>query len=283
MIYKILKKIILKSLDSIKSFLNLDRFNDDEKEGKIFKLTKFKFIPYTSIIVPFKLGRSIRGLSFQNNLKKDVLGAFVNDIVLDKDKEILIQNLFKELKKEKSFKASSIVDLKDNANLANYPAWALVMPWEKIDIKKKFQNYRKQFASRRLRYVTNIDKENKNFENEDIFYSFYHACSQFSQTKDLLENIKRDGLIFRRNDSPKICILIDDKEWRWCMSGDGNHRAYIASALGYKSFQCVIDTIIDKKNLSNCYNVKNGLYSTSEATTIFDNFFSGDKCLRGIV
>ena len=67
------------------------------------------------------------------------------------------------------------------------------------------------------------------------------------------------------------------------MSGEGNHRAYIASALGHKNFKCVIDTIIDKKAISNCYNVKNGLYSTSEATTIFDNYFNGEKCLGGIV
>ena len=40
---------------------------------------------------------------------------------------------------------------------------------------------------------------------------------------------------------------------------------------------------LDKKNISNCYNVKNGLYSSTEAKTIFNHFFSGDKCLRGLV
>ena len=67
------------------------------------------------------------------------------------------------------------------------------------------------------------------------------------------------------------------------MSGGGNHRAYISSLLGDKFFKCVVETVIDKKNISNLYNVKNGLYSLSEANFIFESYFSGDKNLRGIV
>ena len=31
------------------------------------------------------------------------------------------------------------------------------------------------------------------------------------------------------------------------MSGEGNHRAYISSLLGNEAFECVIESIVDKK------------------------------------
>ena len=283
MILNILKNFFFKFVNLCKSLFNLDKLNDDEKDGKILKITKYKFIPYSKITVPFILGQSIRGLSFKKNLKKDKFGNFINDILNGTDKEKLINILFSHLKKEKDSNAAIAVGLENNSNLAKYPAWSLVMPWEKITIEKKFYNYKKQFINNRSKYNKNI-KNDYDLTDEDIFYSYDYANSQYSQTKFLLENIKSKGLRSSNfKDSPKICILINKNEWRWCMSGEGNHRAYISSLLGDKFFECVIETIIDKKNISNFYNVKNGLYSVTEANSIFDSYFSGDKSLRGIV
>ena len=283
MILKFIKINFFILLGLIKSFFRLEKLNDEEKKGRISKLTKLKFIHYTKIIIPFALGRSIRGLSFQDNLKKDHFGIFINNMCQEIDKDMNIEYLFSHLKKEKFYDAATTIGLKDNLNLAKYPAWALVMPWEKISIKKKYQIYKDQFIVNRSKYEPSMKKQN-NLNNKDFLYSYDYVNSQYFQTKQLLDSIKKNGLnTFNYNDSPKIYILIDNNEWRWCMSGEGNHRAYISSILGNKSFQCVINGIVDKKNISNCYNVKNGLYSSTEAKTIFNHFFSGNKCLRGLV
>lgn len=283
MISNILNFFFFKFTSLCKSLSNLDKLNDYENKGKISRFTKLKFTPYTKITVPFILGQSIRGLSFKENLKKDLFGNFINEILNDVDKEKLINTLFSHLNEEKHLNAASTVGLKNNYKLAKYPAWSLVMPWEKISIEKKFKDYKKKFIDNRSKH--NKDMKNQdNLPNDDIFYSYDYAKSQYSQSKYLLENIKKEGLrSFDFKDSPKICILINDDEWRWCMSGEGNHRAYISSLLGDKYFECVVETIIDKKNISNFYNVKNGLYDLNEANYIFDSYFSGDKNLRGIV
>jgi len=284
MIFKSVVRYIFKSILSfLKVILYLDKLNKNEESGKILKITKFKFIPKININVPFSLGRSIRGLPFNDNLKKDPFGIFINNIFQEIDKDRNIEYLFSHFKKEKVSNAGTVVGLKSNLNLKKYPAWALVMPWEKISIEKKYKNYPKQFIKNRSKYNANI-KQQDHLKLEDFFYSYDYADSQYIQSKQLLENIKKNRLrSFKYNDSPKIYILIDNNEWRWCMCDEGNHRAYISSILGNKSFQCVIDGIVDKKNISNCYNVKNGLYSSTEAKTIFNHFFSGDKCLRGLV
>ena len=283
MISNISKNFFFKFANLCKSLSNLDKLNDNEIEGKISKLTKLKFLPYTKITVPFMLGQSVRGLSFKKNLKNDFFGNFINEILNDADKETLINTLFLNLKKEKNLNAANVVGLKNNFKLAKYPAWSLVMPWEKITIEKKFNDYKKRFINNRSKHNKNIKNQN-NLTNEDIFYSYDYAKSQYSQSKYLLKNIQKEGLrSFNFKDSPKICILINNNQWRWCMSGGGNHIAYISSLLGDKFFKCVVETVIDKKNISNLYNVKNGLYSLSEANFIFESYFSGDKNLRGIV
>ena len=283
MILKIINFFFLILLDLCKSILNLKKLNNDENKGKILKLTKLKFTPNTKITAPFNLGRSIRGLSFDKNLKKDLFANFINQIIKGMDEDMIIESLFSNLKKEKNSNAAISVGLKNNHNLAKYPAWALVMPWEPITIENKFNNYRKQFINSRSKHNINI-KNNNDLNDEDIFYSYEYAKSQYIQTKKLLENIKKEGFkSLRFDDSPKIFILINNNEWRWCMSGDGNHRAYISSLLGNETFECVIESIVDKKKISNFYNVKSGLYSYSEANSIFDSYFSGRESLRGIV
>jgi hypothetical protein len=284
MIFKSVTRYILKCILSfLKAILYLDKLNKNEESGKISKFTKFKFIPKSKIYAPFSLGRSIRGLPFNDNLKKDPLGIFINNIFQEIDKDRNIEYLFSHFKKEKVSSAGTVVGLKSNLNLKKYPAWALVLPWEKISIEKKYKNYHKLLIKSRSKYNANI-KQQKHLKLEDFFYSYDYADSQYIQSKQLLENIKKNRLrSFKYNDSPRIYILIDNNEWRWCMSDEGNHRAYIFSILGNKSFQCIIEGIVDKKNISNCYNVKNGLYSSTEAKTIFNHFFSGDKCLRGLV
>ena len=283
MIPSILKISFLKFVNLCKNLSKLDKLNDQESEGKILGLTKLKLIPYTKIAVPFLLGRSIRGLCFKKNLKKDFFGKFIFDIMYNENKEKLIDKLLSHLKKEKNSNAAATVGFEDNINLVKYPAWSLVLPWEKINIEKKFNNYKKQFLSNRSKYNKNI-KIKDDLVDEDILYSYYYACSQYNQTKNLFESIKKRGLRpFDLKDSPKINILVNNNEWRWCMSGEGNHRAYISSFLGDKFFECTVESIIDKKNIKNFYNVKNGLYSLSEATSIFDSYFNGEKNLRGIV
>ena len=256
--------------------MNLKKLNNDENKGKILKLTKLKFTPNTKITAPFNLGQSIRGLSFDKNLKKDLFANFINQIIKGMDEDMIILSLFLNLKKEKNSNAAISVGLKNNHNLAKYPAWALVMPWEPITIENKFNNYRKQFINSRSKHNINI-KNNNDLNDEDVFYSYEYAKSQYIQTKKLLENIKKEGFkSLRFDDSPKIFILINNNEWRWCMSGDGNHRAYISSLLGNETFECVIESIVDKK-ISNFYNVKSGLYSYSEANSIFDSYFPVEK------
>ena len=81
--------------------MNLKKLNNDENKGKILKLTKLKFTPNTKITAPFNLGQSIRGLSFDKNLKKDLFANFINQIIKGMDEDMIIESLFSNLKRKK--------------------------------------------------------------------------------------------------------------------------------------------------------------------------------------
>jgi len=268
-------------MDIFKQIFFLNNFNNFEKQGKISDFTKLKIIPKTNVILPFKLGRTIRGLSFKKNIHKDPFAVFVKKMKKGNKKNHLIKFLVSQYKKEKYLNAAKIIKLKNNLTLSKYPAWALIMPWDKQSLNEKFLNYPNVFFENRFKNGLNFQKIN-NDEFKNFFYSKRNALSQFKQTKILLDSIKKYG--FKNSKYlPKIYILIDGKRWRWCMSDEGNHRAYIASINGNINFHCEVSRIINKKDVKSWNNVKNGIYSQKEALSIFKYFFSGSKCLRGIV
>ena len=108
-------------------------------KGFVSKLSKLRFFPYTKIQVPFNLGRTIRGISFKENIMLDPNGKLCKNIFNDISENILFDDISTILEKERKRSAADIVGLENNINLKNYPAWAIVMPWEKLSIEDKFE------------------------------------------------------------------------------------------------------------------------------------------------
>ncbi len=276
-----IKKLILILIDFIKKFIFFGNLDKKEFKGFLSKFSKFKFLPYTHVIVPFSLGRTIRGVSFGKNFTLDPYGKLCEDISNDVDYKIIYETLLISLKKEKNLNAADIINLRTDIKLKNYPAWAIVMPWEKINIEEKFETYPEIFF--RNRNLKGLDFENNSRESIlKEMHSSKSLESKIQQMKSLFESINNSYKI-RRTNLPKINILIKDNEWRWFMGDDGNHRSYILSCINHNFLDARVDKIINKNNVKNWHNVKNGTYSINDAENIFDSFFHGSDVLRGII
>lgn len=277
-----IKKIILTLIDFSKKSLFLLDLNENELKGFISKSSKLRFLPHTKIQVPFNLGRTIRGVSFKNNIMRDPNGKLCKNISDDVAENVLFENISTILEKEKKHSAADIVGLKNNVNLKNYPAWAIVMPWEKLSIEDKFAKYPETFYENRL--TKGFVFENKTRASIiKMMYTSEFAENRVNQMRELYKRIKRNGYFERDSNLPKINILIKDFEWRWFMGDGGNHRSYILSCLNHDYFTARINSIIDKSQVSDWHNVRNGTYSVSDAEDIFDSYFDGTNVLRGMV
>ena len=63
-----LKKAILIIIDLVKKTLNLEKLNQKESKGFNTSLTKLRLLSNTKVSVPFSLGRTVRGVSFDKNV-----------------------------------------------------------------------------------------------------------------------------------------------------------------------------------------------------------------------
>ena len=113
-------------------------------------------------------------------------------------------------------------------------------------------------------------------------YTVEFARNRVEQMNTLYKNLKNNGYVQDSN-FPKINILIKKNEWRWFMGDGRNHRSYVFYFFGHKFFNARVSNIINKKEVHNWYNVKNGTYSAEEAENIFDSYFDGCKAYRGMV
>ena len=54
-----------------------------------------------------------------------------------------------KFKEEKDLRASDIVHLRNNVKLRKYPAWAFVLPWDKLSLQEKFESHPDSFYRNR--------------------------------------------------------------------------------------------------------------------------------------
>ena len=96
-----LRKITFIIIDSIKKLLSLNKLRKNASKGFTSSLTMLSFLPYTTVTIPFSLGRTIRGVSFDKNLILDPFGMLCLGISKEVDEETLLENLSSKFNEEK--------------------------------------------------------------------------------------------------------------------------------------------------------------------------------------
>ncbi len=277
----IIKKIILIIVDLAKRVLLIENLSKKNLLGECSPLLRFRLFPYSKVTVPYSLGRTVRGVLFDKNSKKDPFARLCFDISQDASEDSISKDLLLVLNKESLMSAADIVNLNSNTKLHSYPAWAIVMPWENISIEDFFDSYPIDLYRNRTSKGL-IFKDKSREAIIETMYSHEHITNRINQMKKLYISIKNKGVI-EDNNLPKINILIKNNQWRWFMGDGGNHRSYVMSCLNYDFFTARVSQVIYKNDVNNWHNVKNGTYSVDEAKKVFDSYFDGSEVIRGIV
>ena len=184
----------------------MSNLNKNESQGFISPLTKIRLTPYTKVRVPYCLGRTVRGLSFDKNLELDPAARMCKDLFDDIDHLIIQDNLLKVFAQQKDMNAADIVNLKNNIKLKDYPAWAIVMPWEELNIEDVFKSFSKKFYKNRISQGM-LFEENSRLSIINKMYTVEFARNRVEQMNKLYKNLKNNGYVQDSN-FPKINILI---------------------------------------------------------------------------
>jgi hypothetical protein len=259
------------------SVLSLNKLNQDEVKGNFSKLLPLKLIKHSKHSLPFSLGRTIRGVQWENihnDKMHSSLKSSINNNLFDEHSfsKALLQCYLRERHKS----ANYYLKIK-NASLEQRPLWSLILPWEEIDFNYWLRNYEGLIKST---HFLGERFGHSSLDDPDLLQEISNShAKKFNFLFDSISNFGFQGMFNR----PKAIILMSDMGWRWVVGGNGNHRAYVMNIIGKKSFPVEIAQVVNIKEINSWFNVKSGLFGLSDAERIFWKFYNGDGPLRGLL
>ena len=262
---------------TVQRLLRLDKLNSTETSGFISNFTKLKLSSNFRLELPYSLGRTIRGLDYSICNLDVFLQALEDQRHQEFDLKSFSFHVASVYSEELLFTVSDKIPIANSSALGSLPLWAMAYPWECQSPYDKLVDYPENVIENRSSYLKYSPKPRGKFLDPDSF-GMSHAI-QFSS---LLSSIEDKG--FQPSSSfPCVYILRSGKQWRWIMSGSGNHRAYILNYLNYQSLPAQIIGVINRDHLHRLPLVRNGDFTLRVAEHIFDSVFAGSTSLRGIM
>lgn len=264
-------------INKIQEALKINELSKDESEGQLNNKSLFKFFRGSALMVPFSIGRTIRGVRFTKQALDPFSSCLEKQNMHKFNANIFAKDLYDICDTETSFLVRNFIKTLTNPEIINLPSWTIAFPWEKngfLELKEK--------------YLEMLIENRKEFNEHPIFKenceldTYQYAMSHGTQFKNLISKIITEGFDLRHT-RPGVFILKNKNNWRWIMGGNGNHRAYIMSALKYPALPASIIEVVDRSKSSQWNNVQNGNYTKMEAEEIFDTVFRGDTRIRGCV
>lgn len=255
----------------------LNLLSSKEESGFLDFSSKFKLFRGSQINAPFSLGRTIRGVAFDLKKLDPYSRCLLNYDAGKIDVDHFSKTILQTFVKEQDYIISDFIPNFEQNCLSKMPGWTISFPWELFGIKDREKEYLELLAENRKMHLDSVNPEAKN--HIDVIK---YARSQALQFAKLGANLKVNG--FNPNfERPGGYILKKDNSWRWVMTGNGNHRAYLMSRLGETHLPITIKKVVDRAQSNRWPNVINGEYSKSEAEMIFDLVFDGKTRIRGCV
>ena len=262
-------------INNIQSGLNINVLSDDECEGRLNRRSFFKLFRGSAVMAPFSIGRTIRGVRFDKQ-ELDPFSLCLGKQNMHKfNANIFAKDLYDICDSETNFLVRNFINTITNQEIINLPSWTIAFPWEEngfFDLKEKYL----QILIENRKEFTESPIVNENLE----LLSHPVALSHGIQFKNLISKIIIEGFN-HRYPRPGIFILKNQNNWRWVMGGNGNHRAYIMSALKKPALPVSIIKVVDRSKSSQWNNVLNGNYTKREAEEVFDIVFRGETRIRG--
>lgn len=159
----------------------------------------------------------------------------------------------------------------NNKELYQNPPWCLIMPWSSYSLSK-WTNHIKNTVLQENR----VHNKSIGVEGGWAWFGPTHPTKAHIETKRLillLSSIKTKG--YQRNALPDGDIIGEllirsENDWAW-QANAAQHRACILSSLSYSHMPVRIVRTIRRSDVEFWPNVRNGLYTSSEALRIFDS------------
>lgn len=247
-------------------------------------LFRFVFIQKSFVYFDFDQGRTSRGYSFQSAQNKDHMYIFLENYLFRSQPQA-ISRLARLSLNDATASASEYINCRSFTQ-QGLPAWAITFPWEARDPYKKLHYYPQMLLENRYSHLSDASQKDTCKRRSLLRWTLDDmvevATSHGRQFTLLYKSMLRHGYQISMP-HPSVYVLRKGREWCWVMAGEGNHRAYVSHMLGYKIFAAQVLMVVDFAKVEKWPNVANGVYSVDEAIKVFDDVFSGEGPVRGVL
>lgn len=272
---RFIKYLVIKVFRCLHSLIKLDVLSTGERNGFLNHFTSFKLVRKSLHNLSFSEGLTVRGALFGH---VDPFCRALSYVEGEIDTENFSNVISPELFDERDKKVKDFLPASSGFAFYDYPLHSIAFPWDSHTYDTFKDNYLEMVLENRRGYLSDKDQ----VITKDYIYSNEYVVSHLNQFNKLLRSIQSNGFNTHQ-DRPRVLILKDGKRWKWMMSGQGNHRAYLLWMLKYEKLPCEIVKVVNKKDVEKWSNVKNGIYKKDHALEIFDLIFSGRRICKGIV
>jgi hypothetical protein len=274
-IFTKIKKIIIYMIRLILALFSLNKLSFAEQSGQYKTLSSLKFTRKNIIELPFDLGLTIRGVCFTVDRSESPDGFIralrIKDRIIDEGH--FLSTMISIFMKERDLSIGDFYNGINDVNVRKLPLYCFSYPWESLTIFERAKLYPSLVNENRRQFFDFI---------MDDLYDISHIRSHFIQFSQLFDSIVQNGL-YKTQDPPKVYILKKGNQWKWIMSGNGNHRVYCAHLLGKKSVSVCIEAVIDVDRLDKISIRLGHKFSRQELYDIFNIVWQGKYCVRGMI
>jgi len=170
--------------------------------------------------------------------------------------------------------AGIIAGVSKKSVLHNYPAWAIVMPWDTKNMEEWKEHIVKSVIMENSR-----EKSKAGIEKGWTWIGPVDNVKLSIEAKrltNLLQSIQKDGYMRNdENDGDIVANLLvnEQNEWVWQSIG-AQHRASVLSALDLKNIPIRVHKVIRRQDVEFWPNVLNKMFTVNEALNVFDMIFN---------
>jgi len=165
----------------------------------------------------------------------------------------------------------------DNDFLKKQPPWGAVYPWR----ARSISSYRKAFEKAAIHENNAIGHQGVDINEGWLFngpVSKRKVRIESERMLYILKRIKKYGYQ-RSNENdgdPKATALVNENGEYRCVLTGGNHRASVASALGFTEIPIRINLVIRRDEVDFWPQVVDKIFTRSEALKVFDCYFNAE-------
>ena len=150
---RVLKSKTKQSINTLQEILKINRLSTNELSGNLNSISYSKIFKGSTLEVPFSLGRTIRGVAFEEYELDPVSFCLSRQDMYNFDQEMFAKDFNNICVSENNKQVKDFISNINKKDILDFPVWAIAFPWEDNSFYNLKKNYLQLLIKNRKDYT----------------------------------------------------------------------------------------------------------------------------------